>query len=513
MYTKQEIIISSFRDGKSQRQIARDLQISRKTVSKYIREYESILQVSQDKEAAQALVLSSSPSYKMSTPRPRVKLTEEVQSIIDDLLENNKKKLKQGLRKQLLKKVDIHEELLAKGFDVGYSTVCKYINDKNNLSSTKEAFIRQRYSPGVVCEFDWAEIKLSISGKLTTLQLAVFTSAYSNWRYAAIFNRQNTISFMEAHTSFFQALGGVYQEMVYDNSRVAISKFVGRHEKVPTKALLQLRGHYQFTHRFTNFYSGNEKGHVERSVEYVRRKAFALRDTFSSIAEAQQRLDATIKRLNDKIQQGTGVSANKLLLDELPLLGKHPLAVMICSEQRQFRVDKYSTISYQGNRYSAPDYLVGLFVDVNIGSRELHLFYENKLLCTHQRSYRPHDWVIDIEHYLDTFKKKPGALARSEALASSDYLYSLYTTYFKGEPRQFIDLLNYCRKERINDEKIEDSVKRLLHSGSGNITVEQLQALLGNRGPTIVAQYPMDQIALQAKQQLSWITQLMSQTR
>jgi DNA-binding CsgD family transcriptional regulator len=27
MYTKQEIIISSFRDGKSQRQIARDLQI------------------------------------------------------------------------------------------------------------------------------------------------------------------------------------------------------------------------------------------------------------------------------------------------------------------------------------------------------------------------------------------------------------------------------------------------------------------------------------------------------
>ena len=33
MYTKQEIIISSFRDGKSQRKIAKDLKISRKTVS------------------------------------------------------------------------------------------------------------------------------------------------------------------------------------------------------------------------------------------------------------------------------------------------------------------------------------------------------------------------------------------------------------------------------------------------------------------------------------------------
>lgn len=29
MYTKQEVIINSFRDGKSQRQIARDMQISR----------------------------------------------------------------------------------------------------------------------------------------------------------------------------------------------------------------------------------------------------------------------------------------------------------------------------------------------------------------------------------------------------------------------------------------------------------------------------------------------------
>lgn len=36
MYTKQEIIISSYRDGKSQRAIARDLQINRKTVKKYI---------------------------------------------------------------------------------------------------------------------------------------------------------------------------------------------------------------------------------------------------------------------------------------------------------------------------------------------------------------------------------------------------------------------------------------------------------------------------------------------
>jgi transposase len=40
MYTKQEIIIRSYREGKSHRQISRELQINRKTIKKYIDDYE-----------------------------------------------------------------------------------------------------------------------------------------------------------------------------------------------------------------------------------------------------------------------------------------------------------------------------------------------------------------------------------------------------------------------------------------------------------------------------------------
>ncbi len=59
--------------------------------------------------------------------------------------------------------------------------------------------------------------------------------------------------------------------------RVSVSKFVGTYETEPTRALLDLRGYYQFSHRFCNAYRGNEKGHVERSVEYIRRKTFGLK--------------------------------------------------------------------------------------------------------------------------------------------------------------------------------------------------------------------------------------------
>jgi hypothetical protein len=34
---------------------------------------------------------------------------------------------------------------------------------------------------------------------------------------------------------------------------------------------------------FLQYAGGNEKGHVERSVEYIRRKAFAFKDEFARL--------------------------------------------------------------------------------------------------------------------------------------------------------------------------------------------------------------------------------------
>ena len=256
----------------------------------------------------------------------------------------------------------------------------------------------------------------------------------------------------------------------------------------------------------------NEKGHVERSVEYVRRKAFAPKDSFASTIEAQEWLDSVLNRLNAVKQQRTGKSANELLKEEKRVLGKHPSSVMICSEQIQLRVDKYATVSYQGNRYSVPDNIVGVFVDVSIRSREVHIYSQNKRVAIHTRSYKPHDWVIDIEHYLDTFKRKPGALAGSQALAGNHYLRDLYTNLFQNEPREFIELLSYCRDQMVSEEKLEESVKRLLSTCGNHVTIEKLRALLGNNSCVAPIIETGDNITLKAKKQLSWITELMHQT-
>lgn len=510
MYTKQEIILMSHREGKSQRRISRELQLSRKTIKKYIDDYERLQKESNKPETALSTYLSMPTLYRSGT-RSKVRLTMEVQNAIDYFLKENNNKKQQGMHKQILKNIDILQLVNDQGFDVGYTTVCNYIREKQGKSAVnKEAFIRQQYQPGTTCEFDWGEIKLNIDGHLCRFQLAVFTSAYSNYRYAIIYQRQDTLAFMESHVSFFAHTGGVYHQMVYDNMRVAVAKFVGKHEKEPTQALLQLKGHYQFSHRFCNAYSGNEKGHVERSVEYIRRKAFGFKSDFSTLEEAGKYLGSIIEQLNKTKQQLTGLTALEMFAKEKELLWQSK-GQLACSDSEQLRVDKYATISYSTNRYSVSDKLVGCFVDIKIFSNKIEVYYQNNLIASHQRDYGKHQWIIDIEHYLDTFKKKPGALCGSVALTSNPYLKKLYQQFYTNAPRDFIDLLHYCRQNKVSAESLETTVSRLVSLCTQEITTEKLTALLGNK--PIGEAKPIagdNQTVYLAQKQLKQITELMN---
>ena len=287
MSQKQEVILRYFREGQSKKGIARDLCLAPKTVRKYIREHAAHRQALSEAEGSvvEQLVerLTEAPKYD-SSGRIKKRLTNEVCQKIDAHLEQNRVKRSSGRHKQVLKKIDIHECLLKAGHQIGYTTVCNYIRGAEHRR--QEAYIRQVYEPGHTCEFDWGEVKLFIGGELRTFQLAVFTSAMSNYRWARLFDRQDRASFQQAHAEFFWHLRGVYYEMVYDNTRVVIRRFVGRQEKEPTEGLLRLSMYYQFSFRFCNVMRGNEKEHVERSVEYIRRKAFGLRDEFDSREQA-----------------------------------------------------------------------------------------------------------------------------------------------------------------------------------------------------------------------------------
>jgi len=391
-------------------------------------------------------------------------------------MEENAQKRRQGRGKQVMKKIDIHAFLVKQGYAIGYTTVAGIINDLQ--SSGKEAFIRQVYHPGDGCEFDWGEAHLTIGGVSEKVYIAVFTSVYSNYRYAFLFRRHDTQAFQQAHALFFSQIGGSFGKMIYDNDTVAVKRFVGT-AKEPTQGLLQLSLYYLFAYRFCNARKGNEKGHVERSVEYVRRKAFCQADSFTSLEEANQHLVSTCDILNATLlSQMPDTTPQALFEEEKELLRPAPVPFE-SAEIGEHRVDKYSTIQVFQNRYSVPEQYVGKMITVKSYADTIICYHERKELCRHERSYAPNHWTIEIDHYLTTLRNKPGALEASAAFQqASSMLRHIYHTHYAHARKDFMELLIYLKKHGYSLSQVDAVIVDLQKSGNQTITTDKIRTVL-----------------------------------
>ena len=111
-----------------------------------------------------------------------IKLSEKQHIIISVYLED---KSQRSIARET--GIDIYEALKEKNYDISYSTVNNHINKL--LRNGAEAYIKAEYKLDDVCEFDWGEVKLTIDGVNRSLQMAVFTSAKGNYRYAHLFTK------------------------------------------------------------------------------------------------------------------------------------------------------------------------------------------------------------------------------------------------------------------------------------------------------------------------------------
>lgn len=479
MLNKHDIISMYRREGRSLRDIAKTLHLHRATVTKVIREYEASLNAENPQESLTE-VLITEPAYH-SRSRPARTLTKEVTDEIDRWLAENDRRRSKGMRKQCLNAKEIHRQLLDKDIVVSYSSVCKYITKVKSESvrprQSKDVFIRQEYEPGKECEFDWGEVKLEIRDEQVTFTMAVFTFAHSNGRYAYLFRHQDTLALMEAHRNFFKTVKGVPETMVYDNMRVAVA-FTDDGKK-PTMTMLRLTNFYRFGYRFCNARAGWEKGHVERSVEIVRSRAFKPRTKFDSIEDAQEWLDKICNQMNG--EAGSISTSNKVfkLREDIDALMPYP-GEMGCFELIECSVDKLSTFVYKYAHYSVPDDLVGQKVLVKVYSEKMVVYNnDHKKVAEHERSYIKNDWKVDINHYINTLLRKPGALSGSTALMQMPQrMQNLFRTHFRGYERDFLLLLKFAKEEEYTYDDIIEAAAVVKRRGAKRLSVDQLKVAL-----------------------------------
>lgn len=433
----------------SNRQVARTLGVNRKTVARYWNEYKSDLRklntttdINEITEIQEKI--TEAPKHDTSARKCR-KYTKEMDQLLDEILDNEVEKCKLlNTDKQRLTQVQIHQLILEAGHEISLSTITNKIREKRQ--TTKECYIKQTYDFGDRLEYDFGEVKLIIDGVVDTYHLAVLSSPASNFRWAYLYTNQKKEVFLDSQVKFFEMVKGVPKEVVYDNMRNVVTKFIGRHKKKLNEDLIKLSMYYGFDINVTNCFSGNEKGHVEGSVKVIRNRAFALHYKFKTLEEAKTHLYNSLVELNKKSS----------IEEEIKYLNptKPPLDLANIREQK---VNKYSFVQVESNHYSVPEYLVDRIVSLKIYYDKIKVYSNNKYVCDHKKIDGTNEISIDISHYLNSFVKKPGALKNSLALKSSPQLKAIYDKYFTKKTKEFIELIR-----KNHNKTVEELIKVMI---------------------------------------------------
>lgn len=448
-------IIRLKEQGLSNRGVARELGIDKKTVNKYWNEYkDNLKELNETTDTAKISEIqeniTSAPKYN-SENRIRRKVTPEFLNALEKILEEEEKKIKTlGTNKQALTKQQIYELLKKQGFPLSYSTVV--LEMKRIKNSGNECFIRQNYDFGDRLEYDFGEVKLVINGIVKRYYIAVLSSPAGNFRWCYLYDNCKKDVFLDSHVRFFKMIGGVWKEIVYDNMRNVVSKFIGKNEKELNEDLVKMSLYYGFDINVTNAFSGNEKGYVEGSVKYLRNKIFAENYKFSSEEAAIEYMESQLMKLNENSK----IEEEKKILEPT----KPPLEL---GEIRKSFVNKYSFVQIENNFYSVPEYLVGLTVTSKIYYNKILIYSNNELVCEHKKIDGIKKISANIRHYLKTLTFKPGALRNSYVLKSNPKLKSIFDKYYTNNPKKFIDIISK------NKEKTDIELEEILITNSENL--------------------------------------------
>jgi hypothetical protein len=352
--------------------------------------------------------------------------------------EKRKDRILGANHKQKLTNTQIRNKLVTEGFDISQPTINNALAEIR--SRQKNVYIRQQYDLGDRLEYDFGEVRLDCGEGVKSYHMAVFCSPASRFRWLYLYTNQKKTVFMDSHVQFFEMMGGVWREIVYDNMKNVVTKFIGKNDKELNEDLVKMSMYYGFKINVTNCFSGNEKGSVEKSVDILRSEIFATNWRFLNLDDAREYAISRLLTLNEscKIEE-----EKPCLLEAMPPL---ELATLC-----QCKVDKSCLISVDCVKYSVPEHLVGKLVVVKKYHEKICVYAENQPVCTHKRAFGNGTMQIDIMHYLNTLHKKPGAIKNSVALKSIPKLKALFDKHYSKKPKQFIEIFQENRHLTIEE--------------------------------------------------------------
>jgi transposase len=336
-----------------------------------------------------------------------------------------------------LRATRIYQMIVARGYAGGVGTVRRAVAGLR--PAHREAFLRLRTFPGEQAQVDWANFGKVIIGRAERkLSCFVLTLSHSRALYLEFFFDQTLENFLRGHVHAFSDWGGAPRIILSDNLRSAVLERRGDAVQFHPR-LLELCAHYHFAVRPCQVGRGNEKGRVERAIQYIRTSFFAARP-FTTLEDfnRQARLwrDEVAHRRpwpgDDSRTVEEVFNEEKARLLPLPL---HPfdtdLLVSVQSKKTHY-------VRFDLNDYSIPLGAVGHPLTLVASETTLRILDGSREIARHARSWDRHAVILDPAHEEQLLAERRKAFGSTPsgrlALAVPESEQLLDAAFQRGEP-------------------------------------------------------------------------------
>lgn len=302
----------------------------------------------------------------------------------------------------------LYQELKAQyGFSGSYETVKRFVAPLRELSDS-EALTQTRFetAPGQQSQVDWGQVRVPFRQGPMALRIFVLTLGFSRRGFYWAYPDERLPQFLEAHERAFAHFGGLTAEHLYDRPRtVCYRNSSGRVVWNPTfKAFAE---HWGFEPRVCRAYRAQTKGKVESGVKYVKRNFLPGRQ-FVDMVDFTEQLTEWNATVADTRVHGTTHEVPLMRFErERPhLLPTHRQPSFLTDAKVSRIVARDWLVSFRTNRYSVPFRLIGKAVEVQACAGEVRIYHRGQEVAAHRLRTGQHELAIAPDH-------GPGAVARN----------------------------------------------------------------------------------------------------
>ena len=374
-----EILRLKFELDLSVRQIAMSTQVSRPTISDYLRR----LEVSGLSWPLPAGLADADIDARLFPPKPAV--PDAMRPAPNWTLVNREMRRK-GVTLFLL----WQEYKTSQPDGFLYSWFCENYRE---WSGKLDAVMRQEHLAGEKCFVDYCGHTMPVTdrdtGEIRQAQIFVGVMGASNYTYAEATFSQTLPDWIGSHVRMLEHFGAAPEILVPDNLKSGVSKTC-RYEPDTNPSYLDFANHYGIAVIPARSKKPRDKAKVENGVLVVTRWVLAcLRNrAFFSLAELNTAIGKLLARLNQRpFRKLPGCRETLFRAVDYPAMRALPVERHVFSEWKKVRMGLDYHVEIDGRYYSAPYALIGKQLDINFSEYVVEILHRGQRVASHARSH------------------------------------------------------------------------------------------------------------------------------